>query len=144
MNIPELRRKAESGSCVAQSVLGLCYLFGLDVEVNYEEAFKLLSAAANQGSSRAVLNLGRMYAQGLGVTQNVPEATRLFQAVGTPDDSTDAFAARIELGRIFSRGVGVTIDKTAAVKWYSAAIAVAGEEDDSEELHEAHTDVQQA
>jgi TPR repeat protein len=53
MNIAEFGRKAAAGSCAAQSVLGGCCLIGLDVEVNYPEAFKLLSAAANQGSSRA-------------------------------------------------------------------------------------------
>jgi hypothetical protein len=98
-NVPELRRQAEAGSCVARSVLGGCYLYGQDAEVDYKEAFRFLSAAANQGSSRAVLNLGRMYAQGLGVSQNVAEAIRLFESVGKPESSTDAIAARIELGR---------------------------------------------
>jgi TPR repeat protein len=135
-NIAEMRDKAEAGSCVAQSMLGLCYLYGHDVEVDYKEAFRLLSAAADQGASRAVLNLGHMYAQGLGIPQNVPEAIRLFEAVGKPSSSTDAFAARIELGRVLSRGVGIPIEKDAAFKWYSAAIELAAD-DDSEDLREA-------
>jgi uncharacterized protein len=69
-DINELRRKAEAGSCVAQSVLGLYYLYGLEVEVDYSEAFRFLSAAAEQGASRAVLNLGYMHAKGLGIPQN--------------------------------------------------------------------------
>ena len=136
-NMAEVREKAEAGSCVAQSILGLCYLYGDDVEVDYKEAFRFLSAAAEQGASRAVLNLGHMYAQGLGIPQNVPEAIRLFEAVGKPSSSTDAFAARIELGRVLSRGVGIPIDKDAALKWYSAAIELAADDDDSEDLREA-------
>ena len=63
MDIEEQRRKAEAGSCVAQTILGISYLHGYDVEINYKEAFRLLSAA---GTSRAVLNLGIMHAKGLG------------------------------------------------------------------------------
>ena len=136
MNITDMRRKAEAGSCVAQSVLGACYLYGEEVDTDYKEAFRYLSAAAEQGASRAVLNLGRMHAKGLGVPQNVPEAIRLYEAVGGPASSTDAFAARIELGRIFALGRGVSIDREAALKWYSAAIDVAPD-DDSEDLSEA-------
>jgi TPR repeat protein len=58
-------------------------------------------------------------------------------------DSTDALAARIELGRIFSRGAGVPVNKGVALKWYSAAIELAGDNDDSEELREARAYIQQ-
>jgi uncharacterized protein len=109
-SIEEKRRKAEAGSCVAQTILGISYLYGHDVEVDYKEAFRFLSAAANQGASRAVLNLGIMYAKGLGIPQNVPEAVRLFEAVATPSDSSDAFAARIELGRLYSSGLGMSVE----------------------------------
>jgi uncharacterized protein len=136
-DIEEMRRKAESGSCPSQCMLGLCYLRGIDVEVNYQEAFRLLSAAAEQRSSRAVLNLGRMYAQGLGIQQNVPEAIRHFEAVAKPPDSGDAFPARIELGRVFSRGLGGVADRNLALKWYSLALEVAADSDDLAEIKEA-------
>jgi len=67
MNIPDLRRRADSGSAVAQAPLGVCYLDGIDVEVNYVEAFRLLSAAADRGATRAITNLARMHANGLGI-----------------------------------------------------------------------------
>jgi TPR repeat protein len=118
-------------------MLGLCYLYGHDVEVDYNEAFRFLSAAAEQGASRAVLNLGYMYAQGLGIPQNVPEAVLLFEAVARPASSDDAFAARLELGRLFSSGAGIPVDKDAALKWFSAAIALAADNDDSEDLRQA-------
>jgi len=137
-DIAEMRQRAEGGDCPSQCVLGLCYLYGIDVEVDYKEAFRFLSAAAEQRSSRAVLNLGRMYAQGLGIQQNIQEAIHNFESVAKPSDSGDAFPARIELGRIFSRGLGVTVDKRLALKWYSAAIEIAVEnEDDPDEVREA-------
>jgi TPR repeat protein len=86
MDLVEKRRKAEAGSCVAQTTLGISYLYGVDVAVDYKEAFKFLSAAATQGASRAVLNLGIMYAKGLGIPQNATEAIRLFEAVAKPSE----------------------------------------------------------
>ena len=68
MRISELREKAERGNAVAQTVLGVCYLEGIDVEVDDKKALRLflLSAAADQGVPRAKTNLARMYAEGLG------------------------------------------------------------------------------
>jgi TPR repeat protein len=45
MDIEDLRRWAEAGSPSAQTILGISYLHGYDVVVDYSEAFKLLSAA---------------------------------------------------------------------------------------------------
>jgi TPR repeat protein len=137
MDIQALRRKAEAGSCVAQSLLGISYLYGHDVEVDYSEAFKFLAAAAKQGSARATLSLGIMYAKGLGIPLDLPEAIRLIEAVATPSESSDAFAARIELGRIYSSGTGITADKAKALAWYEAAIAIANGSEDSAYLREA-------
>ena len=55
MNIAGLRQKAESGSVVAQAALGICYLYGRGVDVDYEEAFRLLSAATEKGASPRLL-----------------------------------------------------------------------------------------
>jgi TPR repeat protein len=137
MNLEEKRRKAEAGSCAAQSILGISYLYGYDVPVDYKEAFRLLSAAASQGASRAVLNLGIMHVKGLGIPQNVPEAIRLFEAVAKPSDSSDAFAARIELGRLYASGLGTSVNDDKALSWYQAAVALANDREDSEELQEA-------
>ena len=119
MNISDLRRKAESGSVVAQSILGICYLDGIDVEPNYDEAFRLLSAAAQQGASRAMLNLARIHAEGLGIPKNLVEAIRLYERAAQAGE----FFAQVELGRLYSRGIGVSPDPEMALKWYSAAVA---------------------
>jgi uncharacterized protein len=142
MDIAEKRRKAEAGSSVAQTALGISYLYGYDVEVDYQEAFRFLSAAASQGTSRAALNLGIMYAKGLGIPQNAPEAVRLFEAVAKPSNSSDAFAARIELGRLYSLGRGIPADAQQALNWYKAALALSADGEDSEDLREARNYVQ--
>ena len=137
LNVADLRRNAEAGSCNSQSILGACHLYAYEVDRDCEEAFRWLSAAAAQGSSRAVLNLAYMHAEGLGISQELPEAVRLFIAVAKPDDSSDALAARIQLGRIFSQGQGMAINADEARKWYQAAIDIADEYQHSEELKEA-------
>jgi hypothetical protein len=53
--------------------------------------------------------------------------------VARPSDSSDAFAARIELGRLYSSGS----DTDNALRWYEAAVALATEHEDSEDLREA-------
>ena len=131
MDIRDLRQKAESGSCVAQSILGACYLDGIDVEADYQEAFRLLSMAAGQGASRAVVNLAWMHAEGLGTRRNVHEAIRLYKSVANVE-----FLASAEPGRIYSRGLGVPTDPDEALKWYTAAAEWKGI-DDCEELREA-------
>lgn len=119
MNIAELRQKAESGNVAAQSVLGICYLDGIDVQVDYAQAFRLLSSAANRGSPRAATALARMYAEALGVPQNLREAVRLYEFAARAGE----FLAQIELGRIYSRGPEEFIDPHAALRWYSTAVA---------------------
>lgn len=118
MNINDLKQKAESGSVVAQAALGICYLYGRDVKVDYEEAFRLLSAATEKGASRAVLNLARMYAEGLGVARDLSKAIRFYQAVAEVE-----VRAQLELGRIYSRGIWVPPDPEAAQRYYSAVAA---------------------
>ena len=120
MDIPDLRKKSHSGSRAAQGALGICYLHGHEVEVDYKEAFRLLWLA---GTSRAVVNLARMHAEGLGVPKDLPEAIRLYKSVAKYE-----FRAQLELGRIYSRGMGVPADSDEALKWYSAA-AARGEDD---------------
>ncbi len=105
---------------------------GLDVDVDYPKAFRLLSEAASKGASRAILNLARMYAQGLGVSVNFQEAICIYETVGN-----DEFLAAIELGRIYSRGLGVAADQLKATQWYRATISQQATVADCDELREA-------
>lgn len=131
-DIADLRKKADAGHPGAQTFLGICFLDGVDVEVNYQEAFRFLSAAAKQGTSRSVVNLARMYEEGLGIEKDMVEAIRLYQAVEKVE-----FLAQIALGRIYSRGKGVAVDSTKALRYYSLAIAWGDRVVDGEEMQEA-------
>lgn len=125
MNIAELKQEAECGRIVAQSVLGICYLYGRDVEINYPEAFRLLFAAAERGASRAVVNLARMFAEGLGTPKNLPEAIRHYGAVAKVE-----IRAQLELARIYARGLGVPADPKTARKHYSSVAKASSVVDD--------------
>jgi len=139
MDIDGLRRKAAAGNCAAQSVLGALYLDGIDTEVNYAEAFRFLSAAANQGASRAIANLARMFAEGLGTTTDLNRAVELYERVGKVE-----FAAAIALGRIYSLGVDRQPDPVNALKWYSVAASFEGIVRDCDDLNEAKAYLQNA
>jgi TPR repeat protein len=129
MNIPDLRHRAESGSAVAQTLLGICYLEGVEVEADHKEAFRLLSAAANQGASRAMANLAYMYAEGLGTTKNFQEALPLYERAAEAGE----FLAQVELARMYARGVVVPANPEMARKWYAAAAAQEASVGDCEE-----------
>lgn len=53
-----LTQAAILGSDIAQLNLGICYLQGIGVEQNYNEAKKWLTESANQNNNTAVLQLG--------------------------------------------------------------------------------------
>jgi len=132
LDIEDLRKKADAGNVPAQSILGGCYLDGIDVEPDYREAFRLLKAAADKGASRAVVNLARMYQEGLGVQKAMKQAVRLYESVASTE-----FLAQIALGRIYARGEGLTADRPKALHWYTQASGWVGRVTDCAELREA-------
>jgi uncharacterized protein len=133
MDLLELRRKAKSGNCASQSILGCYYLYGGDgIAVDYEQALRFLSAAGDQGASRAIANLAYMYERGLGTPQDLTKAIQLYERVGNVE-----FFAAVALGRIFCKGLGVPTSPERALQWYSVAAAFEGRVADCEELNEA-------
>jgi TPR repeat protein len=132
MNIRELHQNSEAGSAVAPCVQCVCFSEGTEFEVDYQKAFRFLSAAADRGASRAIFNPARMNAEGLGIPRNSPEAIRLYESTGKAE-----FLAAIELGRIYSRGMGVAMDEANASHLYLAAVALHGRDPDREELRKA-------
>lgn len=132
MDITELTRSAEAGRCAAQTTLGLYYLHGYEaLEVNYKEAFRWLSIAAERGASRAIANLGDMYAQGLGTDRDISKANQLYEQVGKVE-----FFAALELGRNYSRGTSVPANRDKALEWYSVAAGFETVSFDYESLRE--------
>jgi len=56
--------------------IGLAYLSGIDVEVNYEKALKLITSAAEDGLIEAKEKLVSMYENGIGVKKDCYEAIK--------------------------------------------------------------------
>jgi len=130
---PIYGRRPRQVAYLLKTALGICYLDGIDVPVDYAEAYRLLSVAAEGGASRAQLALGQMYAEGHGIPTDLAQARRLFELAAERGE----FIAQIELGRMYSRGVGVPNNQKLALKWYSAAAAQESRVDDYEEVREA-------
>jgi TPR repeat protein len=132
MNIERLKHEADSGRVVAQGLLGIGYLYGSEVETNYEAAFRLLTLASDAGASRPTFHLAEMYARGLGVARDMRKAIELYERVGHAE-----FDAAIALGRIYTQGSGVPKDPICALEWYSVAKEFEGGIYDCPELEEA-------
>ncbi len=133
LNLVDLKSKAETGNSAAQAILGITYLYGTDgIEVDYTQAYRWLSAAAEKGVSRAIANLASMYEGGLGIQKDTAKAKHLYERVGRVE-----FMAALALGRIYSSGVDVPQDPVKAFRWYSAAVEFEADILDCDELREA-------
>jgi TPR repeat protein len=132
-NIEELRRSAEAGSVVAQSVLGISYLWGYDVERDYEQAFKWLTEASSQGAPRALVNLGTMYEHGLGRSVDIDAACALYEQGARAGE----FFGNVYLARTFANGIRGAVDEASALKWYRRAAEMRNQVMDCVELQEA-------
>jgi TPR repeat protein len=130
MNLEELRARAEQGDVVAQSILGIRYLYGDGVPVDYEEARRFLKLASDRGAARALLNLGFIFRKGLGVSQDLKEAARLYELAAGKGE----FLAQIELARMHTQS-----DPDTAVNWYRLALEQESRVNASEELAEARS-----
>lgn len=74
-----LHQLAESGYAPAQGVLGNCYLCGLGVSYNINEAVKWTKLGAEQNDVYSCIELGTYYFQGLGVEKNLEKAEQLLK-----------------------------------------------------------------
>lgn len=98
-----------------QGYLGWACLYGVDTEINYQEALRWLSAAAYEGrASRPWIHLGRMYEEGLGVPQDINEAIRHYKAVAKVEPR-----AQLALARVYAKSDGVSADPGEALRLYS-------------------------
>jgi TPR repeat protein len=117
LNFDDLRAKAEAGSTVARSVLGIALLHGYECAPDHVEAFRLLSLAAERRAPRAMVNLGLMYEQGLGITVDIQRARQLYQAGAEAGE----FFGCIFLGRLLANGHAGESSRAEALKWYRRA-----------------------
>ncbi len=111
------------------SVLGLCYLDGVDVPVDHARAFSLLTAAASRGASRAMVGLGRMYEHGLATALDLGQAESWYQRAAERNE----FLGWVHLARL-QQSTGRLED---ARRSYEAALEASDNVAECEELSEA-------
>jgi TPR repeat protein len=118
-----LKQAAESGSLSAMSLMGDCYLTGVAVTQNRDEAYRWFKMAADEGSADAMAKVGNSYLYGYGVAKNVADGNKWLQTAADRGSTS----ALIELGDSYRFGRGVTKDEERAAKLYEKA-ADAGDE----------------
>ena len=77
-NISVLLKLANSNNAISQYKLGICYLDGKEVEIDYDEAIKWLKKAAESGHAKALETLGMCYFEGKGVNKDYDKALDFF------------------------------------------------------------------
>lgn len=116
-DIPKLSSCAEQGNAYAQMVLGVHYMKGDGVPLDFEKSARLTRMAADQGNINAQFNLGTLYENGIGVSQSPEQAfywTNLAANNGYPE-------AMNNLGKYYRLGFGVQQDNSKAYEWYLKA-----------------------
>lgn len=116
-NIAALRAQAEQGVAKAQSILGLCYLYGTRVTEEKAEAARWFRKAAEQGFPAAQFYLGKCYYSGDGVVKDKKASAVWFRKAA----EQGFFAAQYNLALCYAQGEGVTADQAEAAKWFRKA-----------------------
>lgn len=116
--LEELKFMASEGDAEAQYKLGYCYQEGhAGIGVDYGEAVKWFSLAAEANHFSAQLVLGDCYANGRGVSKNISYAAKLYRLSAEGDN---AFA-QCELAKCYATGKGVIEDYVEAYAWFLLA-----------------------
>ena len=112
-----IRKTADQGDALYQTILGGIYAYGLGVPQDYAEAARWYRKAADQGDADAQYHLGFMYDYGQGVTQDYTAAMRWYRKAA---DQGKAYA-QYKLGNMYDYGQGVPQDYAEAARWYRKA-----------------------
>jgi hypothetical protein len=90
---------------------------GIGIELEAEEAMRLLRGAAYRGSAEAQYELGVAFDRGIGVTQNYATAASWYQRAA----EQGLVAAQYNLATLFDVGLGAPMDPERALHWYAKA-----------------------
>ena len=89
----------------------------LKAALDYAQAFKWFTRAAEQGEPRSYFHLGTLYETGWECPQNYARAATWY----TRAAEIGIMGAQASLGRLYHHGRGVPRDYAQAVKWYTRA-----------------------
>ncbi len=98
----------------AQTIAGLRYYAGDEIEQDFTAALDSFEAAAMLGSTTAQWMLGVMYFNGEGVAPD-REKSALWQTIAAELGHADA---QFRLGFLYEKGYGVPQDTVRAIDWY--------------------------
>jgi uncharacterized protein len=114
---------AEKQYSDAQMYLGVMYLYGKKVPINYDKAWCWFNKAASLNNKFAFYYIGEMYYYGQGVEMNTQKAIHWFR-LSAINGVTDA---QRFLAEHYQIGVGVPPRCHLAIEWYKRA-AIAGDD----------------
>lgn len=75
-NLSVLAKRENEGSVEHRFLIGMAYLYGIDVEVDFDRASKLITNAAESGLLAAISQLIIMYNEGYGIKRNYYKAVK--------------------------------------------------------------------
>jgi uncharacterized protein len=110
---------ASKGFAMAEYNLGVMYLYGRGVPIDYAAARGWLIKASDHGVPRAKFQLGRLYEKGLGVPLDMNEAKRLYR------DGTEQARSSVDAnsGTLFVNSESITLEFAQSREWYLGAAA---------------------
>ena len=96
--LEQLKRDAEQGDADSQYHLAVCYIEGIGVTQDYEQAIYWWKKVAEQGNANAQYNFGLCYENGFGLTVNLDEAVKWYKKAA--DQGSEKAKKRLkELGK---------------------------------------------
>lgn len=108
---------SKEGITNATAKVGRYYLYGVDIEEDYEKAFLHLEEAAEKLDAEAQFLLGRAYTKGFGVEIDYDKGLNYLLLSGNQDHKE---AVR-ELCGVYDEGIGREQNLEEAYKWYEKA-----------------------
>jgi len=109
---------SECGSDKSMYELGYMYYYGINVEKNYEKAFKYYKMSANKRNGIAIFSVGYMYEIGLGTEQNYDKAIEYYN-VSLKLGNSDAM---YNLGCVYQNNDYVGKDYSCTLKYFNMAV----------------------
>ncbi|MBA2652571.1 MAG: sel1 repeat family protein [Tatlockia sp.] len=114
---------AQENNAVGLFDLGLMYVEGKGMAVDYPKAIELFSKASELGYNDALTQLADLYFKGLGVARNEKKALELYKKAASTGDAH----ALYQLGLLSETGVATKLDYANAVSYYDQAAAKGNE-----------------
>lgn len=97
--VTELRKEAERGNAIAQTLLGWIYLQGRGVPKDYAAALSWYLKGAGQLYAPAMYTLGKMYSEGIGVPSDYVQAYKWYNLAAASGDTSELAVSAVELAK---------------------------------------------